>query len=221
TSGWKASPPAETAPSAPPTATAPPASKPPASPAQSSSTGDRTTTRAKGKGQRAKGTGTQREEGKGKGNREAGPSASPRATITLWRSHRRFGPRHIADRGPRRKPKDRRSVQPERSVTVQTDYIGDTSQQLEGACWRTRLYPLRRPCHDGVNRNVCRSMRPSSRCMNRTSQSPRSVSASPTTSRRIASLTNTSCPCHLIWPLGRTRRTWCVASYHGSTSVEG
>ena len=40
--------------------------------------------------------------------------------------------------------------------------------------------PRRRPCHAGVNRRVWRSMRPSSTCMKRTVQSPRSVSASPT-----------------------------------------
>ena len=49
--------------------------------------------------------------------------------------------------------------------------------------------PIRRPCHAGVKRRVWRSMRPSSTCMKRTVQSPRAVSARPTTSPRTASLT--------------------------------
>ena len=56
----------------------------------------------------------------------------------------------------------------------------------------------RRPCHAGVKRRVRRSMRPSSTCMKRTSQSPRSVSTRPTACRRTASLMNTNSPCHLM-----------------------
>src|SRR5215218_2955211 len=81
--------------------------------------------------------------------------------------------------------------------------------------------PIRRPCHAGVNRRVWRSMRPSSTCMKRTRQSPRSVSASPTSSPRTASHTKIRSPCHLIWPDVFTRRTWWVASYHGSSSRAG
>lgn len=57
-------------------------------------------------------------------------------------------------------------------------------------------------------------------CRKRTVQSPRAVSAIPTTSPRIAVVTNTRSPCHLMVPLCRTRRTWCVASYHGSSTAD-
>ena len=79
----------------------------------------------------------------------------------------------------------------------------------------------RRPCHAEVKRRVCRSMRPNSRCMKRTIQSPCSVSAIPTTSRRTAVLMKTRSPRHVISPLWRTRRTSCVASYHGSSRRVG
>ena len=55
------------------------------------------------------------------------------------------------------------------------------------AVWVLHIHqPSRGPCQAGVKRRVRRSILPSSRCMKRTTQSPRSVSATPTSSPRIA-----------------------------------
>ena len=75
---------------------------------------------------------------------------------------------------------------------------------------RVVLSASRRPGRGAVKRRsfrVRRSMMPRSTSMNRTIQSPASVSATPTSSPVKASLMKTSSPPHLISPFDRTRRT--------------